>query len=60
MADNISPHKGSNQGSILFVGHPFQYFYQGWLSGEGQSSKRIHNQIDPEHLDCCQGRVSQN
>jgi len=36
---------------IAAVWHPIQELFGGWFSSEGQRRQRIHNQVDPQHLD---------
>jgi len=52
--DDSSPHLGSDDVFVSGNRHSCQKFIKGWVSGQGQSCKGIHDQVDPEHLNWAQ------
>lgn len=55
--DDSSPHLRSDDILVPGIGHSLQQFVYWGLSGQSQSSKRIHDQVDPEHLNGSQRRL---
>ena len=58
--DDSSPHLRSNDVFVSGVGHSCQKFIKGWIGGQGQSCKGVHDQVDPEHLNWGQRGFLQN
>ena len=58
--DDSSPHLGSNDVLMSGVRHSCQKFIEGWIGGQGQSCKGVHDQVDPKHLNWGQGGFLQN
>jgi len=51
MTQNVSPHNCCNNSVMTRVGFLVEETHMGWLGGQCKSSKGIHNQVYPQHLD---------
>ena len=59
LSNNVSPHDWVDNGVSLISGFALEDILIGGLSGKGQSSEGIHNQVDPEHLSGRERRLSE-
>jgi len=59
LAGNVAEHNRSDDGVTSWVGLVFKELVAGRLSGKGEGTAGVHDQVDPKHLDRGKGRVSQ-
>jgi len=59
MSENVAPHDGVDDLLVACVGLAFQKFFIRRLGCQGEGSKSVHDQVDPEHLDGRQSFVSE-
>jgi hypothetical protein len=60
MAEDVSPHDLVDDGSRLRVWWPLDDLRHRRLSGQCESTEGVHDQVNPEHLDGVERRVTQD
>ena len=48
-------HRGGEEGLAGGVGGEVQHGVGGLLCGQSQGGKGVHDEVEPQHLHCCQG-----
>lgn len=59
MAQDVLHHGEGDERVVAAVGLSEQEGFGGGFGGQGERGERVHDQIDPKHLDRLQGRILQ-
>jgi hypothetical protein len=60
LSNNVLPHVRGNQILETRVRFSFEKIIAWRFSGEGERSKSVHNEVDPQHLNGAEGRFLEN
>lgn len=60
LSNDVASHYRGNDSVVSGVGFLIEKLLRGGLSGQGQSTASVHNEVNPEHLDTGERGVSQD